>query len=106
MTYDPETGYFVAYSLGDLISDGTRSGTEYSVILNLEITKTGEDTKITGYSFTPIFSVAERGSSLRSVRIAEAMVAHEGNHIERVNSSTYDAMVYALERIDARTKGE
>lgn len=106
MTYDPETGNFVAYSLGDLLSDGTRSGTEYSVILNLEITKTGEGTKITGYSYTPIFSVSERGRSLRSVRIAEAMIARDGNHIERVNASTYDAMAYALTRIEARTKGE
>lgn len=106
MTYDPETGNFVAYSLGDLISDGTRSGTEYSVILNLEITKTGEGTKITGYSYTPIFSVSERGRSLRSVRIAEAMIARDGNHIERVNAAIYDAMTYALERIEARTKGE
>ena len=106
MTYDPETGNFVAYSLGDLLSDGTRSGTEYSVILNLEITKTGEDTKITGYSYTPIFSVSERGRSLRSVRIAEAMIARDGNHIERVNASTYDAMTYALTRIEDRIKGE
>ena len=106
MTYDPETGNFVAYSLGDLLSDGTRSGTEYSVVLKLEITKNAEGTKITGYSYTPIFSVSERGRSLRSVRIAEAMVARDGNHIERVNSSTYDAMTYALTRIEARTKGE
>lgn len=106
MTYDPETGNFVAYSLGDLISDGTRSGTEYSVILNLEITKTGDTTKITGYSYTPIFTVAERGSSLRSVRIAEAMIAHDGNQIDRIKTTTYDAMVYALQRIEARIKGE
>ena len=106
MTYDPETGNFVAYSLGDLISDGTRSGTEYSVVLNLEITKTGEETKITGYTYTPIFSVSERGRSLRSVRIAEAMIARDGNQIDRVNAATYDAMSYALERIEARIKGE
>lgn len=106
MTYDPETGNFVAYSLGDLISDGTRSGTEYSVVLNLEITKTGEETKITGYTYTPIFSVSERGRSLRSVRIAEAMIARDGNQIDRVSAATYDAMSYALERIEARIKGE
>ena len=106
MTYDPETGNFVAYSLGDLISDGTRSGTEYSVVLNLEITKTGEETKITGYTYTPIFSVSERGRSLRSVRIAEATIARDGNQIDRVSAATYDAMSYALERIEARIKGE
>ena len=106
MTYDPENGNFVAYSLGDLISDGTRAGTEYSVILNLEITKTEESTKITGYSYTPIFTVAERGSTLRSVRVAEAMVAYDGNHIASVKPATYDAMTYALTRIEDRVKGE
>ena len=106
MTYDPETGNFVAYSLGDLISDGTRSGTEYSVVLKLEITKNAEGTKITGYSYTPIFSVNERGRSLRSVRIAEAMIARDGNQIDRVTASTYDAMAYALTRIESRIKGE
>ena len=106
MTYDPETGNFVAYSLGDLISDGTRSGTEYSVILNLEITKSDAGTKITGYTYTPIFTVAERGSNIRSVRIAESMSAYDSNYLKRVTESTYNAMVYALERIEARIKGE
>ena len=106
MTYDPETGNFVAYSLGDLISDGQKAGTEYSVILNLEITKTAEATKITGYSYTPIFTVAERGSTLRSVRIAEAVVAYENSHIRRVKEETYSDMNYALGRIETRVKGE
>ena len=106
MTYDPETGNFVAYSLGDLISNADRAGTEYSVILNLEITKTGGNTKITGFSYTPIFTVAERGSALRTVRVAESMMAYDLNHISRVNLTTYDAMAYALERIEARVKGE
>ena len=106
MDYDPETGSFVAYSLGDLLSDGDRSGTEYSVILNLEITKRGGSTKITGYSYTPIFTVAERGKQLRSVRIAQAMDAYDGNYIDRVSEKTYQAMAYALERIQARVAGE
>ena len=106
MTYDPETGRFVAYSLGDLISDGQKAGTEYSVILNLEITKTAESTKITGYSYTPIFTVAERGSTLRSLRIAEGILAYENSHIRGVKPDTYDDMNYALTRIEARIKGE
>ena len=106
MSYDPETGFFIAYSLGDLLSDGQRSGTEYSVILKLDIAKENGETRITGYSYTPIFTVAERGSTLKSVRIAEAMTAYDGNYILRVQESTYNAMIYALERIEARTKGE
>ena len=106
ITHDPATGNFVAYSLGDLISDGQKAGTEYSIILNLEITKTAEDTKVTGYSYTPIFTVAERGSSLRSVRIAEAMVAYEGEHIRAVKPETYEDLTYALGRIEDRISGE
>ena len=106
MTYDPETGNFVAYSLGDFISNGDRSGTEYSVVLKLEITKNGTETKITGYSYTPIFTVAERGSPLRSVRIAESMAAYDSNYIKGISQSTYDSMTYALTRIEARIKGE
>ena len=106
MTYDPETGNFVAYSLGDLISDGQRSGTEYSVILNLEITKSAGVAKITGYSYTPIFTVAERGSTLRTVRIAETMNAYDSNYLKRITENTYNAMIYALQRIEARIKGE
>lgn len=106
MTYDPDTGSFVAYSLGDLLSDGERAGTEYSVVLKLEITKQGGSAKITGYSYTPVFTVAERGKELRSVRIAEAMAGFDGNYLHKVAQSTYDDMIYALKRIEARIAGE
>ena len=106
MTYDPETGNFVAYSLGDLISDGNRAGTEYSVVLNLEITKHGRETKITGYTYTPIFTVNERGNPVRSLRIAEAMGAYDSNYVMRVKESTYADMTYALTRIEERIRGE
>ena len=106
MDYDPETGNFVAYSLGDLLSDGQRSGTEYSVILKLEITKSDEGTKITGYTYTPVFTVAERGRTLRCVRVAETMAAYDRNYLKSVTENTYNAMIYALQRIEARIKGE
>ena len=106
MTYDSATGNFVAYSLGDFISDGERAGTEYSIILDLEITKNVNGTKITGYSYTPIFTVAERGSPLRTVRIRETMAAYESNYIRRVTDKTYESMAYAMKRIEARVKGE
>lgn len=108
MTFDKEKGTFVAYSLGDFFGDATRAGSEYSVILDLEITKnnvTGE-TKVTNYSYTPIFTVREEGKPLRVMRIQTAMAAYENNYIDRVTKETYDAMKYALTRIAARTKGE
>nr|MBQ8245474.1 CapA family protein [Oscillospiraceae bacterium] len=107
MTLDPNTGMFVAYSLGDFLGDADRAGSEYSVILDLEITKnntTGE-TKVTGYSYTPIFNVTDKGDP-RVVRIDTAVTAYENGYIDRVSDTAYQAMKYALERIDARIGGE
>lgn len=108
MTLEEETGFFVAYSLGDFFSDTERSGTEYSVILDLEITKEGRSgkTTITGYSYTPIFSVNEKGKTAKVVRIHEAMKAYDELFLDRVTSETYHDMEYALTRIEARIHPE
>ena len=108
MQLDKETGTFVAYSLGDFAGDAARSGSEYSVVLELEITKDDEtgETAITGYSYTPIFTVAEENKPVRVVRIKETMAAFEGDYIDKVSQQTYDAMKNALERIESRIKGE
>ena len=108
MELNPETGTFVAYSLGDFMGDTQRAGSEYSVILDLEITKnirTGK-TKIAGYSYTPIFTVNEKDRPVQVVQIEAAMKAHESGYIDAVNKDTYNDMAYALKRIEARTAGE
>ena len=106
--FDSEKGTLVAYSLGDFVSDAAKAGSEYSVILDIEITKnnvTGE-ASVTGYSYTPIFSVVEEGKPVRVVRIAQAMAAYESGHMDAVNEQTYEAMKYALQRIEARIHAE
>ena len=108
ISLDPETGRFIAYSLGDFFSNAERAGSEYSIILELEITKdniTGQ-TRITDYSYTPIFTVNESGQPLRVVRLQEAMTAYEDNFINKVSRETYDKMAYAMTRITARVAGE
>ncbi len=106
--FDKEKGTLVAYSLGDFAGDAPRSGTEYSIILNMEITKDNASGKaaITGYRYTPIFTVAEENQPIRILRIHEAMAAYEAGYIEAVSKETYDAMAYALKRIEARVIGE
>ena len=106
--FDPTAGTFVAYSLGDFLGDAQRAGSEYSVILDLEITKDNQSgqAKITNYSYTPIFTVAEEGKPLKLLRIREAMKAFEEGYLDRVSQQTYDAMKYALERIEARVNGK
>ena len=106
--FDSENGTLVAYSLGDLIGDIPEAGTEYSIILDLEITKdhkTGESA-ITNYSYTPIFTVAEENHPLRVLRIREAIAAYEEGYMNAVSEETYKAMQNALERIEDRITGE
>lgn len=106
--FDPEAGTLVAYSLGDFISDADRAGTEYSIILNMEITKdnvTGQ-AKITGYDYTPIFTVAEEGRPLQVVRLQEAITAYQSGFMDTVNAQTYEKMEYALTRAKERVEGE
>ncbi len=102
MTLD-EDGTFIAYSLGDFLGDGEKAGTNYSVLLDLTITKSGLNgqTKITAYDYTPIFLVQEE-TGTRLVRIKEAMVAHEMGSLGCVNETTYAAMKAALSRIESR----
>jgi len=108
MDYNAETGQFVAYSLGDFFGDAQRAGSEYSVLLDLEITRdnVSGDTKITGYSYTPIFTVSEKDAPARVLRLEEAIAAYEANYMHRVSEDTYAAMGYALQRIAARVAGE
>ncbi len=108
MEYDQENGTIVCYSLGDLLSDAATAGTQYSVLLDLEITKdniSGE-TRITGYSYTPLFVVNEEGSPLRILRLDEAVDAYESGYMRRVSAETYSDMLYARSRIEARVVPE
>ena len=107
MVYDENAGTFIAYSLGDFLGDVPEDGTEYSVILDLEITKnldTGK-TQITGYSYTPIFTLAEE-TGMRTVRIESAMAAYESGYLDKISDTTYAKMKYALERIEAIINGK
>ena len=110
ITFDEQTGMFVAYSLGDFLSDGTQPGTNYSVVLDLQITKDGVtgETKITGYTYTPIYlqDQTEVDGSLRLVRLREAIECYEQQAVGSVSEQEYLAMKSALERIEARLEGK
>ncbi len=108
MTLDKETGNFVAFSLGDFAGDSSRAGAEYSVILDLEITKNNVsgETRITNFSYTPIYTFFQEDTPLRVLRIREAMQAYESGFIDRVSETAYNEMEYALKRIETRIHGE
>ena len=111
MEYDETTGFFCAYSLGDFFGDGNRSGTAYSIILDLEITKnydTGE-TRVTDFSYTPIYTLQETDcpdNQRRVVRLETAMTAYDVNFVDRITESCDENMKYSLSRVVSRINGE
>ena len=110
LTYDDETGFFVAYSLGDFFGDGDRSGTNYSILLDLEITKNNDTgvARVTDFSYTPLYILSENeGPDGRQVvRIQETMAAYDLNYIDRVTASAYSGMKSAQSRIADRVTGK
>ena len=109
--FDRAAGTLTAYSLGDFYGDGARGGSNYSIILDVEITKdyASGTTRVTGYDFEPVYTMKETDcvdGDRRVVRIREAMHAYENNFVDAVTKSCYDDMVYSLSRIEARVKGE
>ncbi len=99
VVYDEEDRTLVAYGLGDFFGDGILSGSQYSILLELQITKdldTGE-TAITGWDYTPIYT-----DGTKVLRIDQAMQLYESNHISAVSGEIYEKMKSALEQIQKR----
>jgi poly-gamma-glutamate synthesis protein (capsule biosynthesis protein) len=111
VTYDSIAHTLVAYSLGDFFGDAVMAGSNYGVILDLEITRihaTGE-CYLSGWDYVPIFTLKPEQSNLgghRVVRIREAMERYELDFVGRITEETYGDMEYALGRIEKRINPE
>ena len=109
--FDETAGTLVAWSLGDFYGDAKESGSNYSVILDLEITLdnlTGL-TSITGYSTTPVYTLKPEQSAAggyRVVRIEKAISRYESGYIGRVTEDAYNSLCQALTRVEKRIAGE
>ena len=109
IAFDKSAGTLVAYSMGDFFGDANRGATNYSVILDVEITKdeNAGTTKVTDYTLHPIYTVRETecvgNNDRRVVRIGTALTAYNGNFLDKVTDSCKESMEYALTRIDERT---
>lgn len=105
-----KTGKLVAYSLGDFYGDAQLGGSNYSVILDIEITKDADlkTTKVTNFSYIPIYTEKESECDgyRRVVRIEQAMYAYENNFVDKVTADSYTAMQKAMKRIPERITGE
>ncbi len=107
IVYDRENSRVVAYSLGDLYGDAEKTGTNYSILLELEITRdnTTGQTRITGCDYIPVYTLTpERdGETMRVVRILEQIAMYENNHVSKVGDKAYQNMKSALEKIKTKT---
>ena len=108
--FDQAAGTLVAYSLGDIFGDASAGGSNYSIILDIEITKDNHSgiTRVTDYSYTPIYTLKESDCAdgdRRVVRIYQAMQAYDGNFVDSITKSCYEDMGYSLSRIAQRIKG-
>lgn len=109
--FNQATGSLVAYSLGDFFGDATAGGSNYSIILDIEVTKDNHAgvTRVTGFDYVPIYTQKESecvDEDRRVLRIHEAMYAYENNFVDSVSKACYESMEYSLQRIEARIKGE
>ncbi len=108
--FDKAAGTLIAYSLGDFYGDATAGGSNYSIILDIEITKDNHAgvTRVTGFDYIPIYTLKETDCAdgdRRVVRIHEAMLAYEGNFVDSITKACYEDMAYSLGRITDRIEG-
>ena len=108
--FDKAAGTLVAYSLGDFFGDATAGGSNYSIILDIEITKDNQAgiTRVTDFSYIPIYTLKESDCAdgdRRVVRIYQAMNAYENNFVDSITDACYQDMKYSLGRIADRIKG-
>ena len=94
---------FLIYSLGNFVSAQTKQYTDYSIILNLEITKHGEgNITIDDVTYTPIY-VENRGKSaderFKILDIKKSISAYEAGDTS-ISKTLYNKLVTALETAD------
>ena len=108
IVFDEAAGTLVAYSLGDFFGEADRGATNYSIILDIEITKDDNAgiTRVTDYSYTPIYTVREGdvvgNKDRRVVRIEKALEAYQDNFLDKITEATAEGMKKAMTRIPER----
>ena len=112
IVFDDMAGTLVAYSLGDFFGEADRGATNYSIILDIEVTKDANAgiTRVTNYSYTPIYTVREGevvgNRDRRVVRIEKALEAYEDNFLDKITDATAAGMQKAMSRIPERMASE
>ena len=101
-----EKEVFLAYSLGNFLASDTEAYTQDGIVLNLTFTKdldTGT-TSLSATDYTPIY-LADYGEGVqnrfRTMGIEQSLQLYDELYIGRVSEGTRDAMLEALEDLEA-----
>lgn len=101
-----EKDVFLAYSLGNFLASDTEAYTQDGIVLNLTFTKdldTGS-TSLSASDYTPVY-LADYGEGaqdrFRTMGIEQSLQLYDELYIGRVSESTRDAMLEALEDLEA-----
>ena len=104
-----EKEVFIAYSLGNFMSSMTDSGTQSSVILNLEFTKDNDsgETTISNVDYVPIYlnvdTEAEAGSRFEALDIQSEIQKYDSGATDKVSETVYTAMKNAQSQLKTNT---
>ena len=104
-----EKEVFIAYSLGNFMSSMTDSGTQNSVILNLEFTKDNDsgETTISNVDYVPIYlnadPEAEAGSRFEALDIQSEIKKYDSGAADKVSDTVYTAMKNAQSQLKNNT---
>ena len=93
---------FVIYSLGNFMSGQTQKNTRTSIILNLDITKKGENGEILidNISYTPIYTYKGSGNKKYKVlNIDKAVEKYESGEDKSIGENNYKLFKDEIERV-------
>ena len=101
---------FVIYSLGNFISGQTQANTRNSIILNIDLTKSGETGKtyIDSVSYIPIYMYKSPSGGTQRYRVLDiekTIENYENGTDKSINQSTYSTLKTELSKI-RKTVGE
>lgn len=93
-----------AYSLGNLLSVDENPGTQQGMILNLEFTKESDGTKLTGWSYDPIYLADKTQTASGKYEILDTkkeISIYETEYIYRVREELYQSLLKSVEQIQS-----
>lgn len=94
---------FVVYSLGNFLADQSKTYTRDSAILNIKITKTGnENIKIDSATYTPIYiykSTSLSSQKFKLIDLKDVIASYEGGYDTSIGSNLYNTFKTELNNI-------